>query len=440
MSSPPAPSEVSAALPSAVMAPIEAAVNAPPPPPPVVLAAPVASGASGDPDDDNQETPPASAEGRYFGEEKQEFTAGATGHSKKNAWTTEEDAMLARIIAEQGHGHWTKVAAHLPGRMGRQCRERWFNHLAPEVKKGDWSHEEDQLIVNAVREYGTKWSLIQKSLPGRSDNSIKNRWVATPSACTCTCTCTLPLGLDLGPCPAQWMHARVRVRNRGHGAYTVVTRVPVPHVTADSPHPPMQLVPQPGPPSLLLRSYYSAIRKAQRLEKRSVPAPSAISVTADAEMSASDGNVSTPTQGCSPEAYQPKGGVMTETAAAAMGIVMRHAQSSTSPNGSPSGKRKQRPPAFSELGGVVQPASPAVLTATDATIPAGLAGTTAFAVPAMAIAEAQVAVAEVAVAEAAVPATAVAESEVAALAVTASEVDGIASAVPMPVEAMAQLA
>lgn len=96
--------------------------------------------------------------------------------SKKNAWTKEEDDMLVRIIAEHGSGHWTKVAAHLPGRAGRQCRERWFNHLAPEVKKGDWSKEEDEMIVAAVREHGTKWSTIQKLLPGRSDNSIKNRY------------------------------------------------------------------------------------------------------------------------------------------------------------------------------------------------------------------------------------------------------------------------
>lgn len=96
--------------------------------------------------------------------------------SKKNAWTPEEDAMLIRVISEQGHGHWTKVADHLPGRAGRQCRERWFNHLAPTVKKGDWSKEEDEMIVAAVREHGTKWSTIQKLLPGRSDNSIKNRY------------------------------------------------------------------------------------------------------------------------------------------------------------------------------------------------------------------------------------------------------------------------
>ena len=55
-------------------------------------------------------------------------------NTKKNAWTTEEDLMLARIVAENGPGRWTKVAQQLPGRMGKQCRERWFNHLAPEVK------------------------------------------------------------------------------------------------------------------------------------------------------------------------------------------------------------------------------------------------------------------------------------------------------------------
>jgi len=96
--------------------------------------------------------------------------------AKKNAWTSEEDAMLTRIVAHEGAGHWTKVAGFLPGRMGRQCRERWFNHLAPNVKKGDWTAEEDKKIIEAVRDHGTKWSTIQKLLPGRSDNSIKNRY------------------------------------------------------------------------------------------------------------------------------------------------------------------------------------------------------------------------------------------------------------------------
>ena len=137
-------------------------------------------------DEDENQEPPTSAErhaiaiaesASYY--PSADAAGTATGHSKKNAWTAEEDALLHRIITEQGHGHWTQVAAHLPGRMGRQCRERWFNHLAPEVKKGDWSKEEDELIVMAVREHGTKWSLIQKSLPGRSDNAIQRMRPAT---------------------------------------------------------------------------------------------------------------------------------------------------------------------------------------------------------------------------------------------------------------------
>jgi hypothetical protein len=60
--------------------------------------------------------------------------------------------------------------------MGKQCRERWFNHLAPSVKKGEWTVEEDMRIMAAVQQHGTKWSVIVKELPGRSDNAIKNRY------------------------------------------------------------------------------------------------------------------------------------------------------------------------------------------------------------------------------------------------------------------------
>ena len=52
--------------------------------------------------------------------------------------------------------------------MGKQCRERWFNHLCPEVKKGEWTPEEDELITIGVKELGTKWSEIVKRLPGRT--------------------------------------------------------------------------------------------------------------------------------------------------------------------------------------------------------------------------------------------------------------------------------
>ena len=64
----------------------------------------------------------------------------------------------------------------LPGRIGKQCRERWHNHLDPNIRKEKWSHEEDQVILRMHRDFGNKWCEIAKALPGRTDNAIKNRF------------------------------------------------------------------------------------------------------------------------------------------------------------------------------------------------------------------------------------------------------------------------
>ncbi|XP_043687900.1 transcription factor MYB10-like [Telopea speciosissima] len=96
---------------------------------------------------------------------------------KKGPWTPAEDLRLIAFIQRHGHGNWRalpKLAGLL--RCGKSCRLRWTNYLRPDIKRGNFSKEEEDTIINLHEMLGNKWSKIASNLPGRTDNEIKNVW------------------------------------------------------------------------------------------------------------------------------------------------------------------------------------------------------------------------------------------------------------------------
>lgn len=117
----------------------------------------------------------------------------------RQSWTLEvlspsiqEDEAISKLVAQFGFNDWTQIAQKLKDtynitkRTGKQCRERWYNHLNPSVNKKPWTNDEEEQLFELHKVHGNRWKDISRLFTGRylyylfrTDNDIKNHFYST---------------------------------------------------------------------------------------------------------------------------------------------------------------------------------------------------------------------------------------------------------------------
>jgi len=99
------------------------------------------------------------------------------GKAPKAKFSPEDDLLLIQLVENSPEKDWFEIARQMKNRNARQCRERWNNYLDPNLHLGDWTEEEDRLLLEKHQEIGSHWNAISRFFEGRSGNSIRNRFL-----------------------------------------------------------------------------------------------------------------------------------------------------------------------------------------------------------------------------------------------------------------------